>query len=101
LVKGHSLACSFSDNIAEIIYYWTAGAAIRESSSDEEDNIVWCSTNKTNEVPLFATNLAKGKRAKVHECVALERWTSKYKIVNCTKKMSFICEVSMAYIFAS
>jgi hypothetical protein len=75
--------------IAEIIYYWTSGAAITDSSS-EEDNILWCSTNKTNEVP---AKFAKSKRSKGHKCVAFERWTSRYTIVNCAKKMSFICEV--------
>jgi hypothetical protein len=87
----------------EIIHYWTAGAAVsverflsiaKIRSRKRRNKIVWCSTNKTT---VMDNKLRMGKTSK-EKCLAFSKWTETFQMVDCDRKLSFICEVSRKII---
>jgi hypothetical protein len=70
------------------MYYWTSGALLNTADEYDNGNIIWCSSNVTSEVDILSKQSDGGEK-----CVAFERWTGKFKELNCSKRLSFICEV--------
>jgi hypothetical protein len=68
------------------MYYWTSGAFLNTSSPFRK--AFWCATNMSSAV-LISSKRGDGSE----KCVAYERWTGTFKELNCSKRLSFICEV--------
>jgi hypothetical protein len=73
-------------NFKEVMYYWTSAAIF---DLNERKNAFWCTTNATSDIPL-QEHQGSAERP---QCVAFERWTGLFRPVNCSKKLSFVCEV--------
>jgi hypothetical protein len=71
------------------MYYWTSGAFLNAGDADNH-NIFWCSTNVTSDVSISPNRSESSKK-----CVAFERWTGTFRELNCSKRLSFICEVKI------
>jgi hypothetical protein len=87
LITFNLVICSFLLRYLwkDVIYYWTSGALL---NTYELGNVFWCSTNLTSEVSISPKLGESGKK-----CVAYERWTGKFVELNCSKQLSFVCEV--------
>jgi hypothetical protein len=72
--------------LIEVLYYWTSGTHL--DTPHQGKNVFWCAANTTSNV-----SNAFHRGGGSNKCVAFERWTNKFKILNCSKMLSFICEV--------
>jgi hypothetical protein len=74
------------------MYYWTSASPVFKNES-----VFWCSSNATSNVAHVSEKFHQ-QNASNQLCVALQRWSRSFVLVNCSRKLSFVCEVFVTFL---